>query len=104
MAGRRVPPTSVVIPSPASIARMIGMRSVAVGLRRRKRADRVEADRGAADVLLAERVEARRPLVGRQRVERRDLLGRQLGAGLRVADRERAFDPVDAVEPGQLAL
>ena len=51
---------------------------------------------------LAQRVEARRLLVGRQGVQRGDLLRRQLGAGLRVADRERALDPVDALERVQL--
>ena len=71
-------------------------------LRRRDRADRVEADRSVADVLLAERVEARWLLVRRQGVQRGNLLRRQLGAGLRVAHRERALDPVDAIEPNQL--
>ena len=93
-----LPPTWVVIPSPASIARICGMRSVASGF-----------DGGSGLIASRRTVEPRtywarsasRPggrWLGGQRVERRDLLGRQQRAGLRVVDGERALDPVDARE------
>ena len=68
------------------------------GLRWRQGTDGVESDGRAVDVARQQRVEAGRTLVRGQGEQTRDLFGGQLRAGLRVADRERAFDPVDPVE------
>ena len=96
-----LPPTCVVMPV-AGIDRADDRDHVGRGRpRRRQRADRVEADGAAADVLRQQRVEARggRWPVG-QRVERRRPARASARAGLRVVDRERALDPVDAVDRG----
>ena len=74
------------------------MRSGRLGARRRQRADRVEADRGATDVLREEGVDARRALAGGQRIELGDLFRAERRARRRIVDDERAFDPVDALQ------
>ena len=99
-----LPPTWVVMPSPGAIARICGDQVGRVGLRRRQRADGVEPDGRAADVLGEQGVETGRALAGGQRVQRGDLLGRQERAGRRIVDDERALDPVDAAIASTEAL
>ena len=81
---------------------MIGIEVRGVGFGRRDRADRIEPDGGAANVAVEQGVEPGRALPVGQGVERRDLVWRQRRAGLWVGDGERALDPVDPVELGQL--
>ncbi len=73
-----------------------------VGGRRRERADGVEADGRAADVLGEQGIEPGWLLVGGQGVQRRDLVGRERRARRRVVEGERSLDAIDALDRVEL--